>query len=417
MKKLFLLAWPIALAAVSCSNEEVVSVNNDANEIKFSVVSENATRANSPETFCNYAKPESFDVWAMTGTKSYFAGVKYKKTGESKWEADDQASVRFWPNGADEALDFYAMRNYGTPNWTPAGTAKMTTVFSVEPLVKDQKDFIYAVETGKKNPATTDDPHNGLTTLNFRHALSQIVFTAQNTNKHLAVEITNVEIINVASGGTCTLPTTSTTTNYTDHNGENVGNNDDNKPTPTCTWAPESLTGKGTDYSVATETCKMVGVTEVTNLTNGNEKLAVNDGTGNKPTDEGWVPTYKRYLDKAMLLIPQKTTAASLSPASTPTTVKDAANGGSMIAVTCTIWNLNEEGQLKDTDVKLYDGVAYIPFTADWKAGKKYIYNLVFGKANGGYTPDGKDILVPISFNITVDDFTTVVKGDVNMNL
>ena len=415
MKKLFLLAWPIALAAVSCSNEEVVSVNNDANEIKFAVVAENATRANSTETFCNNAKPADFDVWAMTGTKSYFAGVNYSKATSGNWEATEQASVRFWPNG--EALDFYAMRNYGTPTWTPAETAKMTTVFSVEPLVKDQKDFIYAVETNKTNPATTDKPHDGLTTLNFRHALSQIVFTAQNTNKHLAVEITKVEIINVASGGTCTLPTSSTSDNkYEDHTG-NVGNNDDGTPTPTCTWAADKLTGKGTDYFVETETCKMVGETAVTNLTNGNEKLAVNDVNGKKPTEEGWVPTYKRYLDKAMLLIPQKTTAASLSPASTPTTVKDAANGGSMIAVTCTIWNLNEEGQLKDTDVKLYEGVAYIPFTADWKAGKKYIYNLVFGKANGGYTPDGKDILVPISFNITVDDFTTVVKGDVNMNL
>lgn len=417
MKKLFLLAWPIALAAVSCSNEEVVSVNNDANEIKFAVVSENATRANSTETFCNNAKPADFDVWAMTGTKSYFAGVKYSKNDESgKWEADAN-NLRFWPNGADEALDFYAMRNYGTPTWTPAGTAKMTTVFAVEEEVAKQVDFIYAVETGKKNPATTAKPHDGLTTLNFRHALSQIVFTAQNTNKNLAVKITNVAIINVASGGTCTLPTTSTSENkYEDHTGT-VGSNNDVTPTPTCSWVIDN-SKKGADYSVATEDCKMVGVTAVTNLTNGNEKLAVNDGNGKKPTEEGWVATYKRYLDKAMLLIPQETTKATLSPTSKPSDVEVAADGGSMIAVTCTIWNLNEDGKLNEsTDVVLYNGVAYIPFKADWKAGKKYIYNLVFGKANGGYTPDGKDILVPISFDITVDDFTTVVKGDVNMNL
>ena len=148
----------------------------------------------------------------------------------------------------------------------------------------------------------------------------------------------------------------------------------------------------------------MKGVTAVTNLTNGTDKK------------EGDVIT--RDLAKAMLLIPQETTKATLSPESKPSTVKDAADGGSMIAVTCTIWNLNEDGVLNEsTDVVLYNGVAYIPFKADWKAGKKYIYNLVFGKANGGYTPDGKDILVPISFDITVDDFTTVVSSDVNMNL
>ena len=70
MKKLFLLAWPIALAAVSCSNEEVVSVNNDANEIKFAVVSENATRANTAETFCNYVKPGDFGLWLVQNRTS-----------------------------------------------------------------------------------------------------------------------------------------------------------------------------------------------------------------------------------------------------------------------------------------------------------------------------------------------------------
>lgn len=389
MKKLFLLAWPIALAAVSCSNEEVVSVNNDANEIKFSVVAENATRAATGETFCNYAKPSSFEVWALTGTKSYFHDVTYTKDTDGKWKANAE-SVRFWPNAGAEPLDFYAMRNYGTATWTPDGTAKMTTSFTVENAVADQKDFIYAVATDQTSPASTADPHKGDVALNFRHALSQIVFTAQNTNKNLAVEITKVEIINVANGGTCTLPTTSTKDNYEDHSGT-----ESTVPSPRCSWS--ALTGAGTDYSVATETCKMVGVTGATNLTNGKD---------NSETE--------RNLDKAMLLIPQTTTKATLSPTSKPSDVKVAADGGSMIAVTCTIWNLNEDNTWATTDVVLYNNsVAYIPFAANWEPGKKYIYNLVFGKANGGYDEDGNDILVPISFTVTVDDFTTVEEKDV----
>ena len=66
-------------------------------------------------------------------------------------------------------------------------------------------------------------------------------------------------------------------------------------------------------------------------------------------------------------------------------------------------------------DVVIFNGTTYIPFAANWAPGKKYIYNLVFGKSNGGYDEDGKDVLVPVSFTVTVDDFTTVVENDVNM--
>ena len=81
MKKLFLLAWPIALAAVSCSNEEVVSVNNDANEITFTAVAENATRA--ADAYCNAFMPADFNVWARVGEAQYFADVKYTRVDET----------------------------------------------------------------------------------------------------------------------------------------------------------------------------------------------------------------------------------------------------------------------------------------------------------------------------------------------
>lgn len=410
MKKLFLLAWPIALAAVSCSNEEVVSVNNDANEIKFTATAENATRAATNQTFCNYALPADFEVWAASGAKSYFEKVNYAKQTNGKWETTAD-NLRFWPNTNGEALDFFAMRNYGSlKKWDPAGfnaetkegapaiTTKLTTDFTVKAAVADQVDFIYAVETGKTKPATTEDPNKGDVNLNFRHALSQIVFTAQNTNKNLAVEITKVEVINVAASGTCALPTTTTKDNYEDHAGDQTSD-----PTPVCTWT--GLAATTTDYEVATLVEKMVGVKKV-NLTNGTDKKV------------GDITT--RDLDKAMLLIPQTTTQATINTTdSKPSTVRSGEK--SMIAVTCRIWNLNKDNaETKDgegnvLDVVIFNGTTYIPFAANWAPGKKYIYNLVFGKSNGGYDEDGKDVLVPVSFTVTVDDFTTVVENDVNM--
>ena len=57
-----------------------------------------------------------------------------------------------------------------------------------------------------------------------------------------------------------------------------------------------------------------------------------------------------------------------------------------------------------------------IPFAAVWTQGKKYTYTFVFGKGNGGYDPTtGDDVLVPIDFEITVDDFVKVINSDTDV--
>lgn len=389
----------MALAAVSCSNEEVVSVNNDANEIKFAVVSENATRALTSETFCNYVKPGDFDVWAMTGTKSYFEDVNYKKNAAGVWEANDQTNIHFWPNKGGEALDFYAMRNHETTTWAPTGDVKLSTTFAVADSVANQKDLIYAVAKG------VTKPESGQTTLNFRHALSQIVFKAKNTNKNLAVKITHIAIVNVANSGTCNLPTEATTTNLQDHNSNNQIDGTESNETPTattpvantvCKWV--SLSDQKKDYWVATKDCYLKGTaTGTVDLTLSTDA----DGSS-------------RDFSKSLLLIPQKLTGASISTSNTPKSIWDA-TGSSMLAVKCQIWNLNTANTSDDNDVLLFDSVAYIPLSATWEAGKKYIYTLVFGQANGGYDDGGKDILVPITFDVTVDDFTPVVSEEKNV--
>ena len=66
------------------------------------------------------------------------------------------------------------------------------------------------------------------------------------------------------------------------------------------------------------------------------------------------------------------------------------------------------------------DGYAYVAIpTSDikWEQGKKYVYTFIFGEG-GGYIPPvdpeepdtdpedpGKPVLVPITFQVTVDDF------------
>lgn len=57
-------------------------------------------------------------------------------------------------------------------------------------------------------------------------------------------------------------------------------------------------------------------------------------------------------------------------------------------------------------------GMIYVPFAADWKQGKRYVYTLRFG---AGYDEHGNEHdIVPITFTATVDDWvdTPVDKND-----
>ena len=442
MKKLFLLAWPIALAAVSCSNEEVVSVNNDANEITFTAVANNATRALTDSMYCNNWKPGSFDVWALAKAKdaaadavvgkTYFAAVRYsanfdanKNQLKTLWSAD-QANIRFWPNKDAEKLDFYAMHNYKGDGTTPStviwdATGAKTARLAVEGYelttdVAKQKDFIYAVKQNQ-----VKNGNNGTIGINFRHALSQVVFKARNTNSTLHVEIGEVQVKNFNSKGNFALPLNDTETTLVDHDSDQtteaadgtVGTWTGQNTLATTKVAVYPTTGAATtNYAVVNYD---VAGTNATNLTNGKDAQKV-DVNGKNPGADDYIPTLDSDFSKAMLFIPQKCTAGTVTE-STPGSknlLNDVTNP--YFVVKCKIWNVENGATFNSgTDVCIYDGYAYIPVSVDWKPGKKYIYTFVFGGKNGGYDEDGNDILVPISFNVTVDDFTPVVKEDVNM--
>lgn len=433
MKKLFLLAWPIALAAVSCSNEEVVSVNNDANEITFAAVVNNATRANTDSMYCNNWKPGSFHVWALAkdadntvvGKTSYFQEVRYDaNAGKSLWSAADQANIRFWPNEGASMLDFYIMHNYnGSIQWKPTEATTTVPRLAVEGYtltndVAKQEDFIYSVLQNQTKPDNV-----GTVGINFRHALSQVVFKARNTNKSIHVEIGEVYVKNFYNKGNFALPLLTTDNNLVDHNSTNKEGSE-GVITPNAgtvgTWTNVTADAKVSTSKVAVyptknsanqETAAEPHYAVVKYTANSSEATNLTDGvdTGVKAT---------RDFSKAMLFIPQTLTKGETVPSGTGKVDEDKTNP--YFVIKCKIWNVDggadgTAGFDKDHDVCIYDGYAYIPVDATWEAGKKYIYTFVFGGRNGGYDEDGKDVLVPISFTVTVDDFTPIVEKDVNM--
>ena len=360
----------------SCSQDDIVDVNRDGDEIRFTAVTNGSTRA--ADIYSPDNMPAGFKVSAMSQNKVYISGDSIVKSGSS-WE--NTTGTRYWP---EDAVDFYAHVNAGTTFALNNGAPTFNN-FTVEPAVGSQVDLLYAVKTEQTKGKTP-------VTLNFRHALSQIVFKARNESENIFVQIKGVKVMNVKGSGTYTFPTADTDDNLPET---------DSPDQPATTRGSWNLTGTKAGYEVDFSLKDVNG-----------KKGATNADAVNLTDEKG----------TALMLIPQTTEAWVPTDYAAP----DAAeNANSYLLVDCVIYNVSGEGSdLPGDNVCLWgDGSngSYttkelaIPVKFDWKEGHKYTYTLVFGNGNGGYDPDPdpdpddpdkpEPVLVPISFEVTVDAF------------
>jgi hypothetical protein len=405
MKKFLFGTAGLLLIAASCSKNEVVEVNQDGNEIQFSVVANNATKA--ADIYCNNNKPSEFTVYAKSDGKTYIDGDKITSTDGNNWV--NESGTRFWPN--ESTVDFYAVVN-GIIDWNPtAETSPASIDYTVDTDVEQQKDLLYAVKTGQKRGETAEKTK--AVTLNFRHALSQIVFQAKNTNPNLYVEVSGVSIVNVGNTNTFAFPNANTDNNMedTDHDGsfDHTINYSDGS------WGKwNDLTSGSTVYPVDFETVKVKGTNTVVDLT-------ANVMGDNTVKDE--------FNKNALLLLPQTSTVWNPETVPTPGVDGNASNG-SYFLVNCAIYNVAGDEFDAEDDTPLWGTTdahkqAAIPVAINWEQGKKYIYTFIFGEG-GGYDPnpdpdpdpdDPDPVLIPITFEVTVDDFVEVPAQDIDMDV
>lgn len=365
----------------SCSQDDVVDVNRDGDEIRFTAVTNGSTRA--ADIYSPGALPKSFQVSAMSQGKVYISDDKIDRVGEQtpyKWE--NSTGTRYWP---EDAVDFYAHVNAGNTFALNNGAPTFNN-FTVESAVGSQVDLLYAVKKGETKETTPVQ-------LNFRHALSQIVFKARNESENIFVQIKGVKVMNVKNSGTYKFPTT------TDPNLPTSGNADSENR---GSWA---LADTKAEYNVT---------------------FSLTDVKGSKTN-----PTAVNLTDEkgtALMLMPQTTNAwnPETNPDPDGSTAGSEATTDTYLLVDCVIYNVSGEGSnlpgdnvcLWGTEIKKEDVVVgyttkelAIPVKFGWKEGHKYTYTLVFGNGNGGYDPDPDDpdnpepVLVPISFEVTVDEF------------
>lgn len=398
-----------SLAFVGCSKDEITEVNQ-GDPIDFAVTSAKATRVVDTTTNSINEVGSKFKVWAYTTEdtpQTFMNGLTATKESAG-W---NYGPLKFWPNTTN--LKFYAVHPIDI-NVTMSAASQTIENYVVSNTLSEQKDLLYATNLGD---ATYDA--NGETVLstaglgkqsaavpiNFRHALSKIVFAAKVTHANLEVDINGVEIVNIKSKNTFTYPKASTL----DH----LGDEDKNLDTETnATWGTWATPSAPLTYAA--------GITEVKGITSGSGTKTLTTSTNavaddpNTEANEAIAAT----TPGALLLLPQTIEALDFS--------KNTIGGTSNVdpnATTQTKPYFLVSCKIKDSGVYLWGSAAEykkvaIPVSTTnftWKQGKKYTYTFVFG-SGGGYDPENGDpVLVPITFTVTVDAFQSAPNIDVNM--
>lgn len=201
MKKNLLFAAMAVTALASCSNDDVVDVNNGGG-ISFRASLDRAVTRTNVTSLQNLA---AFNVTAIGDGKNYFTdlGVSSADNGVN-WTT---ASTYYWP-GYELAFFAYAPQ-------APAGTvsidnaSKKITGFSPAQAVADQKDLVISYNTGTK--AVNEGPG---VAMNFKHALSQIEVKAKCSNDKIKIEIMGVKLVNAAAKAEFAFPETETKSSY-----------------------------------------------------------------------------------------------------------------------------------------------------------------------------------------------------------
>lgn len=372
MKSKYLLVTALSAAALTaCNNDEVLEVNQGRG-ISFQVATEAATRAAATTT----NSIDEFMVWGFTQedpAKTLMKDLSVSKTG-SEWT---YTGTIFWPAAP---VNFYSISPEPVSGKVSEGAVSITsdeqkiTGFTVNTVQSQQVDLLYAVNKGE----TKDEHETTPVSINFRHALSQIVFKAKNTNENLKVIVKGVKIGNIKKAGDFTYPN-STTESGTITTGT--------QGSWTSVQTPETFSAGVTELTLD-------GVQDAQNLTTQNNDIY----TG------------------ALFMIPQ-----ALTPWEPETTgALSDENKGVYFLVDCQILSgTNKDIQVWPSDASQTHAEVAIPASQlTWDQGKKYIYTFTFGEGGGyvpGEEPDPDPTLIGIDFDVTVDEFKDGGEQDIDM--
>lgn len=332
-----------------------------ASSTPFEVWNGSRSTAITSSNLSNY----DFDVWAFSDGNALMGssekGVRFTHTttssgtsasdgGTGYWDYASRETVGYWPNPSISyngntttypTVDFFAVYpapgTYGSGGETEeleynstsiTATSKKITL-DISTTSTKQFDFMYAIETGKKKG-------DGAVTMNFHHALSQIVFTARLGDGVKAATVHQVTIHNVYKRGECDFSKGS------------------------LVWTVNTTISSPTTNYMAPQPSYSVDVTSSTT------PVEITESKG------------------PLFLIPQTLSAtSSFTSGTTSDPTKDSEGNtvtvsGCYLDVECKVQKASDNYIVGAASGDNEWGHVYLPFSATWKPGNKYVYNLVF---------------------------------------
>lgn len=371
MNKIYLLtaAFAVMASLSGCSDTELASIDTaqEKTPIGFHTVgSQMGSRAtiidNSNLTdysFNVYAFNRNDDdgsdgtVFMCINDESHNNnGVNISYKG-GKWDYTTSTDLKYWPTGA---LNFYAVSPAKEPHlfsWQISQDSKEIKVTTFDEYkatdpddIYKNVDVMYAISKNQTKTLT----NGGTVHMQFRHILSQVAFKARTETPDMKVTIKGIKIYNFYFSGTFTLPTT------------------DDAPTRNNWSFP--LEGGYTTNGFTAVKDKSIDV--------GNTAISIS-------------------TDEPMLFIPQELKKWTTTAASPRTTAQAKIDKESYLEISCRIQQ-NGTYLFGKNDFE----TLYVPFSAIWEPGKRYVYTLIFG---GGYDKDGKPILTPVNFTASAENW------------
>lgn len=331
MKKFFFTFAVAVLALASCSNDETTAVNNSSGEISFRPLNNGITRATEKSAF---ATNDQINVWCTKGStspSSYFDNATFTYNGGS-YAGFASATPYYWPTAVDAStnmMTFYATFN---ESQTSAGNI---SAFTPNASAASQVDLLCAKLDCTSKPAT------GEAQLAFKHALSEIIVQAKNSNSNLKITVSKVKVGYIAKTGALVFTSGSPV------------------------WSNTNPTSTVTDIYSQDLSSELV-------LTSSAQSL-----TGTEP----W------------MILPQNLALSQTAPAMVytkayqNTTTGTAASDANLNCAYIALELLFQDATTNESVVSKQ--WCYWPITNTWTAGHKYTY--VIDAAQGGYQPTNVD--------------------------
>lgn len=405
MKKIFLGASMLLVLLSGCSNNELMESQNGSlndGKVRFAatanrIVGRAATNNPIAGTKDLQDNVKEFKVQGFVGIETTpLVDATVKWTGAS-WEYDN---APYWPSAK---MNFFAYAN-----WTATPTIANTGITSAVTIGQDKMDA-----TGHKDllvAAQKDADKEVRTTLNFKHALTQIVFKAGNLdNTNLQVRIGGMRIVNVSETGNIAVTAEAA--------GAKIAWTG-NTTTQASKYYVQGLQveGQAAFDGAAPAAATAYDVETVTSAT--------------KYADYKQMQLASANGNNALMLVPQTFTAWNPNDTEKPASTTKAYI--ELLAIINHPAKVSTDQAIGETayyycgtPVQGANGVAdkygkiYIPIESksgdmnEWVSGKRISYIITFGDSGsgsggGGYDEDNEPILVPIKFKAVVEDWVDV---------